>query len=134
MDAVLEADLETNPGKVAWTCASPQSGRKIVAHGASRGKIGPTPRKPRKGRKKSRPELVSAVTARLPAFAKACGPSPRPMDDREDLNLILGMAIDNDKGGMGDAEFTGRGDTAKVSGGGIAAQHFYCLEDACHES
>ena len=29
--------------------ASPQSGRKIVAHGASHGKIGPTPPKPRRG-------------------------------------------------------------------------------------
>jgi hypothetical protein len=55
------------------------------------------------------------------------------MDDREDLNLILGMAIDNDIGGMGDAEFTSRGDTAKASGGRIAAQHFYCTEYACHE-
>lgn len=71
---------------------------------------------------------------RLSAFAKACGPSPRAMDDGEDLNFIPGGAIDNDVGGRGDAEFTSRGDTAKVPGRRIAAQHFDCSEDAGHES
>jgi hypothetical protein len=43
-----------------WSRASPRSGRKIVAHGASRGKIGPpTPPEPRKGRKKSRPQATA---------------------------------------------------------------------------
>ena len=56
------------------------------------------------------------------------------MHDGEDLYFISGWAIDNNIGGTGNAELAGRVDTASVAGGRIATQHFYCLEDAGHES
>ncbi len=49
-------------GRTTVSHPSPQSGRKIVAHGASRGRMGPPPpREPRQGRKKSRPNVALIV-------------------------------------------------------------------------